>query len=85
MSQAVIIIPARLQSTRLPRKLLLNETGKSLLEHTYLAAESARLAERTIIATDHTDIVDAVAGFGATAVMTSPCLLYTSPSPRDRG
>ncbi len=34
-----IIIPARLASTRLPRKLLLRETGKTVLQHTY---ESAR-------------------------------------------
>ena len=33
-----IIIPARLASTRLPRKLLLRETGKTVLQHTYEAA-----------------------------------------------
>lgn len=32
---SVIIIPARLESTRLPRKLLLRETGKPLLRHVY--------------------------------------------------
>ena len=36
-----IIIPARLASTRLPRKLLLCETGKTLLQHTYEAASRA--------------------------------------------
>ena len=33
-----IIIPARLASTRLPRKLLLRETGKTVLQHTYESA-----------------------------------------------
>ena len=41
-----IVIPARLHSTRLPRKLLLRETGRSLLEHTYSAAARRRTARR---------------------------------------
>lgn len=36
-----LIIPARLQSSRLPNKLLLNKTGKTLLQHTYEAALEA--------------------------------------------
>ena len=40
---ATIIIPARLESTRLPRKLLLSETGRPLLAHT---VESALAAAR---------------------------------------
>ena len=36
-----VVIPARLASTRLPRKLLLRETGKSLIQHTYEAAQAA--------------------------------------------
>ncbi|NDD27785.1 MAG: 3-deoxy-manno-octulosonate cytidylyltransferase, partial [Proteobacteria bacterium] len=39
MKPAVIIaIPARLSSTRLPRKMLLAETGRPLVEHTWRAA-----------------------------------------------
>lgn len=37
-STSQIVIPARLASTRLPRKLLLRETGRSLIQHTYEAA-----------------------------------------------
>lgn len=40
-SNSFVVIPARLASTRLPRKLLLRETGKTLLQHTYEAARSA--------------------------------------------
>ena len=36
-----IIIPARLASTRLPRELLLAETGKPLIQHTYESASRA--------------------------------------------
>ena len=32
--RAVAIIPARLESTRLPRKMLLDRTGLPLFEHT---------------------------------------------------
>ena len=39
--RSVIIIPARLHSTRLPRKLLLSETGKPLIQHTHEAAAAA--------------------------------------------
>ena len=40
-STSLIVIPARLASTRLPRKLLLRETGKPLIQHTYEAASRA--------------------------------------------
>ena len=39
--RCLIVIPARLASTRLPRKLLLKETGKTVLRHTYEAAARA--------------------------------------------
>jgi len=67
-----IVIPARIHSTRLPRKLLLRETGKSLIQHTY---ESARRAARPCgicVATDHQEIFDEVRSFGGRAVMTNP-------------
>ena len=67
-----IVIPARLASTRLPRKMLLRETGKSLIQHTYEAARRARKPRGLCIATDHEEIADDVRSFGGEAVMTSP-------------
>lgn len=67
---AAIVIPARLQSTRLPRKLLLNETGKSLIEHTYRAACQSQLATKVIVAADEPEIVDCVRGFGGEVCLT---------------
>ena len=55
-----IIIPARLASTRLPRKLLLRETGKSLIQHTYEAAQAAARPAGVCVATDHAEIFDEV-------------------------
>jgi 3-deoxy-manno-octulosonate cytidylyltransferase (CMP-KDO synthetase) len=65
-----IIIPARLGSTRLARKMLLQETGKPLLQHTYEAARRSRQADRVIVATDSVEIFDAVQRFGGEVEMT---------------
>jgi 3-deoxy-manno-octulosonate cytidylyltransferase (CMP-KDO synthetase) len=67
-----IVIPARLASTRLPRKLLLRETGKSLLQHTYEAASRARRPSGVCVAADHEEIAAEVRAFGGTVFMTSP-------------
>jgi 3-deoxy-manno-octulosonate cytidylyltransferase (CMP-KDO synthetase) len=71
-SEITIVIPARLASTRLPRKLLLRETGKTLIQHTYEAAQKATLCSAVIVATDHEEILREVESFGGRAVMTSP-------------
>ena len=44
--EAIVVIPARYASTRLPRKMLLRETGKTLLQHTYEAACAAQAGRR---------------------------------------
>ena len=66
------MIPARLASTRLPRKLLLNETGKPLLQYTYEAAAGSQLVAGLCVAADHEEIAAAVRQFGGQVVMTSP-------------
>jgi 3-deoxy-manno-octulosonate cytidylyltransferase (CMP-KDO synthetase) len=78
--KSVIVIPARLASTRLPRKLLLRETGKSLIQHTYEAACQARLPSGVRVATDSQEIAAEVRSFGGHAEMTSA----TCPSGTDR-
>ncbi len=67
-----IVIPARLASTRLPRKLLLRETGKTLLEHTYEAASRATRPTGICVAADTAEIFDAVRAFGGNVEMTDP-------------
>ncbi|REJ67766.1 MAG: 3-deoxy-manno-octulosonate cytidylyltransferase [Planctomycetota bacterium] len=65
-----VVIPARLASTRLPQKMLLRDTGKSLIQHTY---ESARQATRPLgvcVATEDRVIADEVVRFGGQAVLT---------------
>ena len=71
-SSVVIAIPARLSSTRLPRKMLLAETGHPLVEHTWRAARQSQRAGRVVVVTDSDEIAAAVRGFGGEALMTSP-------------
>jgi 3-deoxy-manno-octulosonate cytidylyltransferase (CMP-KDO synthetase) len=78
--RSYIVIPARLASTRLPRKLLLNQTGKPLLQHTYEAALTAARPEGVCVAADHDEIAAAVRGFGGRVYMTDP----NAPSGTDR-
>jgi len=74
------VIPARYQSTRLPGKPLLNETGKYLVQHVYERAAAARSIAGVTVATDDRRIYDAVLSFGGQAMMTSP----DHPSGTDR-
>lgn len=82
-SKCLLVIPARYQSTRLPRKLLLAETGKPLICHTVdmavaVCRRAPKLVATVIVATDHEDIFNAVREYAgaknlpATAVMTRP-------------
>ena len=79
-STSLIVIPARMASTRLPRKMLLRETGKSLIQHTYEAACRARRPVGVCVATDHEEIFAEVQRFGGQVQMTDPTL----PSGTDR-
>lgn len=64
------IIPARLQSTRLPRKLLLEDTGRPLIQYTWEAACRATMLDDVIIAADDAEIVDVVRRFGGRCELT---------------
>lgn len=67
----VCVIPARLESTRLSRKLLRTIEGKPLLQFVYENAKQAKRVERVIIACDHEAIKECVESFGGEAVMTA--------------
>lgn len=69
---AVVIIPARLESTRLPRKMLADLHGEPLILHTWRQACKARHPASVIVATDSTEIADHLTPHGATVIMTDP-------------
>jgi len=68
--QAVGFIPARLASTRLPRKLLLDQTGMPLIQHTWEAALRAESLAELVVATDSEEISETVRNFGGRAELT---------------
>jgi len=68
----VAVIPARYSSTRFPGKVLANQTGKFLIQHTYERACLAKLPQKVIIAADDEKVVAAAKSFGAECVLTSP-------------
>jgi 3-deoxy-manno-octulosonate cytidylyltransferase (CMP-KDO synthetase) len=71
-ARRVLAIPARRRSTRLPDKMLLRDTGKTVLQHTYEAACQAQRPEAIVIATDDEEIAAEARRFGANVAMTSP-------------
>lgn len=72
--RTVAIIPARFASQRLPGKPLSDICGKPMIRHVVERTRQASLVDDVVVATDDPRIVDAVRGFGGTAVMTPPDL-----------
>lgn len=74
------VIPARLGSTRLPRKVLREIAGIPMVCHVYRRARRSEYLSDLLVATDSQEVVDACAACGIPAVMTSP----DHPSGTDR-
>lgn len=70
--RAVAIIPARLASTRLPRKVLREIAGKTMLQRVYEAAHACKQLAEVIIATDSDEIMQVCRYHGWNARLTSP-------------
>jgi len=70
--KTIAVIPARLESTRLPNKLLLDLGGKPLILRTLEQAQKARNISRVLIATDSVEILKIVETSGNEAILTSP-------------
>ncbi|MBI4368542.1 MAG: 3-deoxy-manno-octulosonate cytidylyltransferase [Candidatus Omnitrophica bacterium] len=69
--ETLCVIPARLASTRLPRKLLRAIEGKPLLEYVYENAKKAKQVDQVLVACDHPEIKSCVESFGGEAVLTA--------------
>jgi len=67
--RTLVLIPARMASTRLPNKPLLDIAGLPMIVHVLRRAEQAAIG-RVAVATDTQDIADAVRAHGGEAVMT---------------
>ena len=70
--KSVVAIPARLASTRLPRKVLLDLGGKPVLQHVWERARRCKLAKAVVILADSDEVASVARGFGAEVAMTDP-------------
>jgi 3-deoxy-manno-octulosonate cytidylyltransferase (CMP-KDO synthetase) len=68
--QVLGVIPARLASTRLPRKPLHPIAGRPLVEWTWRRAVASGVFDAVVVATDSAEVQAVAQGFGATAVLT---------------
>ncbi len=66
----IAIIPARLASTRFPRKVLASQTGKPLIQHVCERVAQCPDLSRVVVATDSDEVRAVVEAFGTPCVMT---------------
>ncbi|MBS1714801.1 MAG: 3-deoxy-manno-octulosonate cytidylyltransferase [Armatimonadetes bacterium] len=69
--KSVVVIPARMGSTRFPGKPLADLCGRPMVQWVYEAALASGAADDVVVATPDEEIVAACASFGARAVLTS--------------
>ena len=69
--KTLAVIPARLASTRLPRKMLREIGGQPLIARVYEGVRACRKLDDVIIATDSAEILDFCKGQGYAVRMTS--------------
>ena len=67
----LIIIPARLESTRLPNKPLADINGEPMIAHVYKRAKEANIAH-VIVAAGNVEIKEAIETIGGEAILTNP-------------
>ncbi|AOW49913.1 3-deoxy-manno-octulosonate cytidylyltransferase [Acetobacter ascendens] len=79
MVSSLVVIPARLASTRLPGKPLADIAGRPMVLRVWDAAMAANIGPVVVAAADQ-EIYDAVTAAGGTAILTDPNL----PSGSDR-
>ncbi|MFC1745055.1 3-deoxy-manno-octulosonate cytidylyltransferase [Candidatus Riflebacteria bacterium] len=69
--KTVGLIPARLQSSRLPRKAMLDICGLPMIVHVFKRCLLAKTLDEVYVATDSKEIYQCVLQYGGKAIMTS--------------
>jgi 3-deoxy-manno-octulosonate cytidylyltransferase (CMP-KDO synthetase) len=80
MFRIAAVIPARLSSTRLSRKVLRTIDGRPMVEWVWRAAATSGLMDPVVVATDSEEVASVCRERGIPVVMTSP----NCPSGSDR-
>jgi len=71
MNDTIILIPARIGSTRLPRKPLLKINGREMILHVWDKAQNTKAA-KVVVATDSQEIAEVLQKEGAEVIITNP-------------
>lgn len=72
LGHVLAVIPARLGSTRLPRKVLRDIAGEPMIAWVYRAARACPLLDRVLIATDSDEVLQFAQSHSLPAVFTPP-------------
>lgn len=67
----IVAIPARLKSTRFPRKVLADIHGKPMLWHVYQGVSKAARIDAVCVLTDSQEVAEEAASWGARTLMTA--------------
>ena len=68
--KSLIVIPARMASTRFPGKPLCDLLGKPMIQWVYERSLASEVGEGVVVATPDEEIVEACGRFGAEAILT---------------
>lgn len=69
--KAIAVIPARLESSRFPRKILAEIQGKPMLWHVWNRTIKAAKLDDVIVATDSSEVLSLVKSWGGNSLLTS--------------
>lgn len=73
-TRVLCVIPARLHSSRFPRKVLADLDGKPVVQHVVERAGAASLVGAVVVATDSAEVEAVVRSFGGRTIrVDSPC------------
>jgi 3-deoxy-manno-octulosonate cytidylyltransferase (CMP-KDO synthetase) len=67
-----VVIPARLASTRLPRKALRDVHGKPVIQWVYERSKKSKLIDDVFVATPDEELKQVVENFGGKVILTGP-------------
>jgi 3-deoxy-manno-octulosonate cytidylyltransferase (CMP-KDO synthetase) len=70
VSKALVVIPARLASTRFPEKMLVARTGRPLVQHVVDQVRKCRHVSDIVVAADDAKIIEALRPFKTPCVLT---------------
>jgi 3-deoxy-manno-octulosonate cytidylyltransferase (CMP-KDO synthetase) len=72
IQRSVVAVPARLQSSRLPNKVLADIGGKSMIQRVLERCREASSVDAVVLCTDSAQLQELVEGWGFRVLMTSP-------------